>query len=78
MQENISSVESNGKNRYRGLFPATYSRFPLDTLTCGELGSDVHVPIKELTIRRVEHRLEIYSNECQHLAQGAEEARLRQ
>ena len=66
------------KNKYRGSFSATYSLFPLAMLTCGELGSDVHVPIKELTIRRVKHRSEIHSNECQHLAQGTEEARLRQ
>ena len=45
--------------------------------TCGEVGSDVHALIKELAIRRVEHRSEIYSNESQHLAEGTEVARLR-
>ena len=45
--------------------------------TCGEVGSDVHALIKELVIRRVEHRSEIHSNESQHLAEGTEVARLR-
>ena len=45
--------------------------------TCGEVGSDVHALMKELANRRVEHRSETYSNESQHLAEGAEVARLR-
>ena len=45
--------------------------------TCGEVGSDVHVLIKELAIRRVQHRSETHSNESQHLAEGTEGARLR-
>ena len=45
--------------------------------TCGDVGSDVHALIKELTIRRVQHRSETYSNESQHLAKGTEVARLR-
>ena len=45
--------------------------------TCGDVGSDVHVLIKELAIRRVQHRSETYSNESQHLAEGTEVARLR-
>ena len=45
--------------------------------TCGDVGSDVHALIKELAIRRVQHRSETYSNEPQHLAEGAEAARLR-
>ena len=44
--------------------------------TCGEVGSDVHDLIKELAIRRVEHRSETHSNESQHLAEGTEVARL--
>ena len=36
--------------------------------TCGDVGSDVHALIKELAIRRVQHRSETYSNESQHLA----------
>ena len=46
-------------------------------LTCGQVGSDVYALINELAIRRVEHRLEIHSNESQHLAEGMEVARLR-
>ena len=46
-------------------------------LTCGEVGSDVHALIKELAIRRVQHRSETHSNESQHLAEGTEVARLR-
>ena len=45
--------------------------------TCGDVGSDVHALIKELAIRRVQHRSETYSNEFQHLAEGTEVARLR-
>ena len=41
--------------------------------TCGKVGLDVHAVIKELAIRRVEHRSEIHSNESQHLAEGTEE-----
>ena len=45
--------------------------------TCGDVGSDVHALIKELAIRRVQHRSETYSIESQHLAEGTEVARLR-
>ena len=45
--------------------------------TCGDIGSDVHALIKELTITRVQHRSETYSNESQHLAEGTEVARFR-
>ena len=45
--------------------------------TCGDVGSDVHALIKELAIRRVQHRSETYSNESQHLVEGTEVARLR-
>ena len=45
--------------------------------TCGEVGSDVHALIKNLAIRRVQHRSETHSNESQHLAEGTEVARLR-
>ena len=55
---------------------ATYSLLPLAMPTCGEVGSDVHALIKELVIRRVEHRSETHSNESQHLAEGTEIARL--
>ena len=36
-----------------------------------------HTLIKELAIRRVQHRSETYSNDSQHLAEGTEVARLR-
>ena len=45
--------------------------------TCGDVGSDAHALIKELAIRRVQHRSKTYSNESQHLAEGIEVARLR-
>ena len=45
--------------------------------TCGDVGSDVHALVKELAIRRVEHRSETHSNDTQHLAEGMEVARLR-
>ena len=62
---------------HRGSFPATYSLLPLAMSTCGDVGSDVHALIKELAIRRVQHRSETYSNDSQHLAEGTEVARLR-
>ena len=65
------------KNKYRGSFPATYSLLPLAMSTCGDVGSDVHALIKELAIRRVQHRSETYSNQSQHPAEGTEVARLR-
>ena len=64
------------KNKYPGSFPATYPLLPLATSTRGEAGSDVHAFIKELAIRRVEHRSEIHSKESRHLVEGTEVARL--
>ena len=64
-------------HKYRGSFLATYSLLPLAMSTCADVGSDVYALIKELAIRRVQHRSETYSNEFQHLAEGTEVARLR-
>ena len=50
---------------------------PLAMSTCGEVGADVHTLMKELAIRRGEHRTETNSNESQHLEEGTEVARLR-
>ena len=48
-----------GKKQCRGSFSATYSLLiPLGVSTSGEIISDVHGLIKELAIRRVEHRSE--------------------
>ena len=58
--------------KYRGSFPATYSLLTLAMSICGEVGSDVHALIKELAIRRVQHRSETHSKEYQHLAPGRE------
>ena len=77
VEKHLADTVERKKNKYRGLIPATYSLLPLAVSTCGEVGSDVHAFIKELVIRRVEHRLETHSNESQHLAEGTEEARLR-
>ena len=65
------------RSKYQGSFPPTYFFLLLAMSTCGEVGSDVHALIKELAIRRVEHRSETRSNESQHLEEGAEVARLR-
>ena len=73
----LADAVERKKNKYRGSFLATYSLLPLAMSTCGDVGSDVHALIKELAIRRVQHRLETYSNESQHLAEGTEVARLR-
>ena len=72
----VDAVERK-KNKYRGSFPATYSLLPLTVSTCGEVGSNVHALIKQLTIRRVEHRSETHSNEFQHLAEGTGVTNLR-
>ena len=65
------------KNKYRASSPAAYSLFPLAMSICDEVGSDVHALIKELAIRRVEHRPEMHSNESQHLTERTEVASLR-
>ena len=75
--KHLADAVERKKNKYRGSFPATYSLLPLAMSTCGEVGSDVHALIKELAIRRVQHRSETNSNESQHLAEGTEVARLR-
>ena len=75
--KHLADAVERKKNKYRGSFPATYSLLPLAMSTCGDVGSDVHALIKELAIRRVQHRSETYSNDFQHLAEGTEVARLR-
>ena len=75
--KHLADAVGRKKNKYRGAFPATYSLLPLAMSTCGVVGSDVHTLIKELAIRRVQHRSETYSNESQHMAEGTEVARLR-
>ena len=64
------------KNKYRGSFLATYFLLALAMSTCAGVASDVHALIKEITIRRVEHRSEIQLNESQHVVEGTEAARL--
>ena len=75
--KHLADAVERKKTKYGGSFPATYSLLPLAMSTCGDVGSDVHALIKELAIRRVQHRSETYSNEAQHLAEGTEVARLR-
>ena len=75
--KHLADAVERKKNKYRGSFPATYSLLPLAMSTCGDVGSDVHALIKELAIRRVQHRSETYSNNSQHLVEGTEVARLR-
>ena len=77
VEKDLADAVKRKKNKYRGSFPTTYSLLPLAMSTCGDVGSDVHALIKELAIRRVQHRSETYSNESQHLAEGTEVARLR-
>ena len=75
--KHLADAVERKKNKYWGSFPATYAFLPLVMSTYGDVGSDVHVLIKELAIRGVLHRPETYSNESQHLAEGTEVARLR-
>ena len=64
------------QEKCRRSFSATHTLIPLAMSTCGEAGSDVHALIKELAIRRVEHRPEIHSNESRYVAERTEVARL--
>ena len=75
--KHLADAVERKKNKYRGPFHATYSLLPLAMSTCGDVGSDVHALIKELAIRRVQHRSETHSNESQHLAEATEVTRLR-
>ena len=75
--KHLADAVERKKNKYRGSFPAIYSLLPLAISTCGDVGSDVHALIKEIPIRRIEHRSATHSNESQHLAEGTEVARLR-
>ena len=75
--KHLADAVERKKKKYRGSFSAAYSLLPLAMSICGDVGSDVHALIKELAIRRVQHRSETYSNESQHLAEGTEVARLR-
>ena len=77
VENQLAGAVERKKNKYRGSFLATYSLLSLAMSTCGEFGSDMHAFIKEIAIRRVEHRSETHSNESQHLAEGTEVARLR-
>ena len=63
VEKHLADAVEWEKNKYRGSFSATYSHLSLAMSTCGDIGSDVHALIKELTIRRVQHRSETYSNE---------------
>ena len=56
--KHLADAVERKKNKYRSSFPATYSLLPLAMSTCGAVGSDVHALIKELAIKRVQHRLE--------------------
>ena len=76
-EKHLADAVERKKDKYRGSFPATYCLLPLTMSACGDVGSDVHALIKELAIRRAQHRSETYSNESQHLAEGTEVARLR-
>ena len=67
--KHLADTVEQKQNKFRGPFPATYSLFTFAMSKCGEVGSDVHAFIKELTIRRVEHRLKIHSDKSQHLTE---------
>ena len=57
-------THTHGEKQVSGLVPRfTYCLLTLAMSTCGEVGSDVHALIKELAIRRAEHRSETHSNE---------------
>ena len=70
--KHLADVVQCKKNKYRGWIPDIYSPLLFVMLTCGAVGSDVYGLIKELVIRRIEHRTEIHSNESHHLSEGTE------
>ena len=59
--KHLADAIERKKNNYRGSFPATSSLLSLAMSTCGKVGSDVHVLIKELAIRQVEYSSETHS-----------------
>ena len=72
--KHLADAIERKKNKYRGLFPATYSLRPLAMSMCDVDGSDVHALIKELAITLVECRSKIHFNESQYLAETTEVA----
>ena len=74
--KNLADAVERKQKQVSELVPRYLLFLPLAMSTCGEVGSDVHALIKELAIRRVEHKSETHSNESQHLAEGTEVARL--
>ena len=76
-EKHLADAIERKKNKHRGSFPATYSLLLLTMSTCGDVCSDLHALIKELSIRPVQHRSETHSNESQHLAVGTKVARVR-
>ena len=68
-KKTLTDAIERKKNRVRDSFLATYFLLPLTMSTCGKAGSDVNALIKELAIRRAEHKSKIHSNTSRHLAQ---------
>ena len=64
----LTDAVKRKKNKDDGSYLSTHSLLLLAMSTCGEVDSNVHTFIKELAIKRVEHRSEIHSNGPQHLA----------
>ena len=60
--KHIADAVEGKKNKYRSTFTVAYSLLTLAMSTPGEPGLEVHTLIKELTIRRVEHRSDIHAN----------------
>ena len=75
--KHLANAVERKNNKHLGLLPATCSLLLLAMSTCGEVGSDGHAVMKELTNRRVDHWSEIHTNESQHLVEWTEVARLR-
>ena len=68
--KNLANAVKRKKNKYRGSFPTAYFFLPFAMSTCCKADSDMHVLIKELVIKWVEHRSKMYSNEPQYLERG--------
>ena len=48
--KHLADAVEQKEDRYRSFFAATYSLLSLAMWKCGQVGSDVHTPLKELAI----------------------------
>ena len=64
----VADAVERKKNMYRSMLVPRYLLLPLVMSMCDEVDPDVHTLIKELTISRVKHRLEIHPDKSRYLS----------